>query len=320
MILISIFPVVFFLSYILLDKSISLNILNPQGKIEEKENSFTFISTGDVGLGRYVNYMIHTNNNPNYPFEMISNYLNNADFVLINLESSLTENCPIVVTGLKFCGKSTSVRGLVNANVKAASLSNNHTTNYGLAGLNATLNLLRKNQISAFGIENEIEYLEVNDVEIALLGFVELGSNWSGLNNATDENIINLTRQAKENSDVVITAFHWGKEYTHNPSENQKRLARLAIDNGSDLVLGNHPHWIQPVEIYNNKHIVYAQGNTVFDQDWSLKTREGVLYKFEFKNDFFKLVDTKYTIIENNSQPRFADTNESENIKSYILD
>lgn len=294
------------------------NIKSPQADSESDESSFTLITTGDVGLGRYVNYMIRNQNNPNYPFLNISDYLNNSDFAIVNLESPLISNCPIIVTGFKFCGNSENVNGLVFAGVDAANLANNHTTNYGLEGLNETKELLNRNGIIGFGVNNEAEYVELNGYRIGLVGFVELGNNWGGLNNATDENVANLITKAKQNSDIVITAFHWGSEYTHFPSENQKRLAKLAIDSGSDIILGNHAHWIQPIEIYKGKYIIYAQGNTIFDQDWSLKTREGVLYKFEYKGGKFNLIDEKYTIIDNNSQPRFADETETKRIKSYV--
>ena len=130
--------------------------------------------------------------------------------------------------------------------------------------------------------------------------------------------VINLISQAKANSNIVIASFHWGNEYNHKPSENQIRLAHLALDSGADIVLGNHVHWIQSDEIYKDKYIIYAQGNTVFDQDWSQETREGVIYKFVYRNGNFEKIDEKYTIIDDNSQPRFADIDEVKIIKNRL--
>lgn len=300
------------------DQKIGFEIFKSNDEISSENETITIISTGDIGLVRDVNYKIIQSKNPNYPFLYIADFLRNADLTLTNLEGPLINNCPIILEGFTFCGEDENVAGLVYAGIDGASLANNHTTNYGIEGLRETELLLEKSGVIPYGLENQIKYTEVKGKKIALVGFVELGNNWGGLSNATVENISNLVTTAKENSDIVITSFHWGTEYTYTPTENQITLARLAVDNGADLVLGNHPHWIQPVEKYKDKIIIYAQGNTIFDQDWSQETREGVLYKYMYKDGKFEIADEKYTIIENNSQPRFATNEETKSIKRKV--
>ena len=82
-------------------------------------------------------------------------------------------------------------------------------------------------------------------------------------------------------------------------------LGHFTIDSGADLVIGNHPHWIQPIEIYKGKLITYAHGNFVFDQEWSLKTKQGVVGKYTFYDN--QLVDVEFLPIqiENYGQPFF---------------
>lgn len=277
---------------------------------------FSLISTGDIGLVRDINYKIQQTGDPNYPFLKIADYLRSADLTITNLEGPLIDRCPIKREGFTFCGEDENVSGLVYAGIDVANLANNHTTNYGLEELGETVRVLHSNNIVPFGLDGEIQYVSIKNRRIALVGFVELGNNWKGLNNATEENVSILVSQAKDNSDIVITAFHWGEEYRRKPTENQVKLAHIAIDNGADIVLGNHPHWIQINEIYKKKLIIYAQGNTVFDQDWSQETREGVLYKFAYRGGSFEKIEEKYTIIDENSQPRFATEKEIAKIKS----
>lgn len=287
----------------------------PDSEKGVRPQAITIISTGDIGLVRDINNEIQKRQDPNYPFLKISDYLKNADLTITNLEGPLINNCPIILTGYKFCGEDTNVKGLVYAGIDAASLANNHSTNFGLDGLSQTSTVLKSSGITPFGQNNDIEYLNIKGKKVALIGFVELGNNWTGLNNATPENVAELVSEAKTKADIVITAFHWGVEYTRKPTQNQVNLAHMAIDNGADMILGNHPHWIQENEIYKDKLISYAQGNTIFDQDWSQETKEGVLYKFQYENGKFKKIDEKYTIIENNSQPRFATEQEAAGIK-----
>ena len=59
-------------------------------------------------------------------------------------------------------------------------------------------------------------------------------------------------------------------------------LAHLAVENGADVIMGHHPHWIQTSEIYLDKPIYYSLGNLVFDQFWSEPTMRGLLVKLEF--------------------------------------
>ena len=91
-------------------------------------------------------------------------------------------------------------------------------------------------------------------------------------------------------------------------------MAHTAIDAGADLIIGNHPHWVQGVEEYKGKYITYAHGNYVFDQMWSQETREGVLGKYTFNNKQLINIEFIPIIIENYSQPRFATETEANNI------
>jgi len=98
--------------------------------------------------------------------------------------------------------------------------------------------------------------------------------------------------EAKKEADIVIVSMSWGVEYTDKPSDRQIALAHLAIDSGADLIIGNHPHWIQSDEQYNNTYIKYAHGNLVFDQMWSEETKKGVIGKYTFENG--KLINKEF--------------------------
>ena len=103
--------------------------------------------------------------------------------------------------------------------------------------------------------------------------------------------------------DVLVVSMSWGEEYTATPSARQKELAHFIIDSGADLILGNHPHWIQPVEIYQGKYIVYAHGNTIFDQMWSEETKIGVIGKYTFSGMRLQNVEFIPTYIKDYGQP-----------------
>jgi poly-gamma-glutamate synthesis protein (capsule biosynthesis protein) len=70
--------------------------------------------------------------------------------------------------------------------------------------------------------------------------------------------------RAGRDADIVIVTFHWGGELLPAPREYQMILARIAVDNGADLVIGHHPHTLQPLEWYGGALIAYSLGNFVF--------------------------------------------------------
>jgi poly-gamma-glutamate synthesis protein (capsule biosynthesis protein) len=95
--------------------------------------------------------------------------------------------------------------------------------------------------------------------------------------------------------DLVIVNFHWGEEYTDEPNEYQKQIAHLAIDSGADIVIGHHPHHIQPIEEYKGKLIFYSLANLFFDQLWSEKTRYSMLARVSWDTNAGALAYTTST-------------------------
>lgn len=132
---------------------------------------------------------------------------------------------------------------------------------------------------------------EKGGVKVAILGYDGISSKYYG---ATDTTIgdapLNGTYIKEDvaaaraaGAQVVVVFPHWGIEYTFGPSPAQQRLGHLMIDAGADLVIGNHPHWVQSVEIYKGKPIWYSLGNFTFDQSWSEPTLEGVTLELTFR-------------------------------------
>ncbi len=285
-----------------------VEIISPQASVKKSINfahpspspnkKFTLVATGDVGLVRTVNFKMK-NNSVYYPFEKTADLLKSADLTLINLEGPLIKNCPITNEGMIFCGAAENVKGLSYAGIDIANLANNHIYNYGKKGLAETIDILEKNGIDYSGINNLL-VKEIKGTKIAFLGYNIVGIP------GNKEKIIEQIKEAENSADITVVSFHWGNEYAFEPNWKQKEFAHLAIDNGSDLIIGNHPHVVQSNELYKNKLIVYAHGNFIFDQMWSEKTREGVIGKYYF--DGSQLVDYEFipVYIKDYSQPEIV--------------
>ena len=102
--------------------------------------------------------------------------------------------------------------------------------------------------------------------------------------------------------------------------DNPVELGHLMIDSGADFVIGNHPHWVQGVEIYKGKLITYAHGNFIFDQTWSEETQEGVVGTYTFYDK--QLISVHYTPIKVDIkyQPYFVTGEVADNILKRMID
>ena len=107
-------------------------------------------------------------------------------------------------------------------------------------------------------------------------------------------------------ADFKIVYFHWGIEYEQFASKMQKDLARYAIDNGADFVVGAHPHVIQESELYKGKYIYYSLGNCIFDKQIPKGTDEGLMLRISIdKNKDVNIVEQKFKI--NKGQPELME-------------
>lgn len=272
-----------------------------------KEHIRTIIATGDVIPARAVNFQTLKHGDFLWPYRYTASYVKDADLTFINLETPLLKDCPMTTEGMIFCGSNRHVEGLLAAGVDVVSLANNHAGNHGTAGVMETQALLERAGIGVTGIKGAL-YKDIRGLRFAFLGYNDIGAPEKSISWAEKEHIKEEINTARKNANVVIVTYHWGVEYHDQPDERQKDLGHFTIDSGADIVIGNHPHWIQPIEFYKGKLITYAHGNYIFDQMWSEKTREGVIGKYVFYDT--RLIDVQYSplVINDYGQAKFAES------------
>lgn len=283
----------------------------------------TMVVTGDVIPARYTNYKLSLRNDWAYPFTPTLPILTNADFSFINLEAPLMKNCPIAREGYVFCGNARFMEGLKDAKVDVVNLANNHAHNFGQQGIDETTDLLKAAGMGWTGLGSPY-YMELRGMKIAFLGYSGVIVRFD---RETMRTQIAEARKQVGPGGLVVVQTHWGKEYVSIPdiepgvSDDQPReIGRLIIDSGADIVIGNHPHWVQGVELYKDRLITYAHGNFIFDQNFSRETREGVIGKYTFYDN--QLVAVKYfpVLIDDYTQPRPLSGGEAEAVLKRMRD
>jgi poly-gamma-glutamate capsule biosynthesis protein CapA/YwtB (metallophosphatase superfamily) len=265
----------------------------------------TVIATGDVIPARHTDYIIRNmGNNFEYAVDATKDITSAADITVINLEAPLIDGCPEEAgETFTFCGQPGFTVALQDAGVDIATLENNHIGNYASDGITET-----EQHLDAVGIKwadrSTPAIVTVRGLKFGFLAFNDVGES---VNRAAMKAQIEALRPQV---DVLSVAFHWGMEYVPVPQpapgiadDDPVELAHAAIDDGADLIIGNHPHWIQGVEVYKGKFITYAHGNFIFDQEWSYETTVGVIGKYTFYDNALIGVDFTPVLIQNYAQP-----------------
>jgi poly-gamma-glutamate capsule biosynthesis protein CapA/YwtB (metallophosphatase superfamily) len=254
----------------------SLPILPPATEEQIFPDSITIQAVGDVIPGtNYPNHRLPNNKNQLIP-KSVRAYLQSADILFGNFESSLTSHpysTKDISKGQIFAFRSPPGYAKLFADVgfDVFNIANNHAKDFGLVGFRDTVKNLAQVGIDTVGHKNQILLLQANNVKVAMLGFApyEYYNSIHDLEAAKD-----LISEAQKKADVVIVSMHSGAEgtgalRTQNQTEyfygenrgNSVQFARTMVDAGADLVLGHGPHVPRAMEIYKDKLIAYSLGN-----------------------------------------------------------
>ena len=296
---------------------------NPIFQIEEKP--IIIILVGDIMLNRGVKYKIEKEGNSNFkfPFLKILSELNEADILFGNLEGPISERGKKVGSIYSFRNDPKVIEGLTFAGFDVLSLANNHAFDYGREAFEDTLKRLKEAGIEYLGAGfNEKEAYspiikEVNGTKIAFLAYTNLGSPYwkatgisSGIARIDWENLEEIKKDienVKSQVDILIVSLHSGEEYQKTPTQFQIEFSRMAVEAGADLVVGHHPHVVQPIEKYKEGYIAYSLGNFVFDQSFSEETMRGQILKVLIENGKIKTVIPIRIKINNFFQPEIEE-------------
>jgi len=275
---------------------LSIGLATSNKPIEPVNNETTILFAGDVMLGRSVMGTSLDMGDSYYPFRRVSDFTKNADITVVNLENPIIENCPRHFSGtFTFCTTPEIAKGLEFAGIDLVSLANNHSGNYKEEGLKETKKYLEEMGI-AWTDGTNLAIIEKNGIKFGFLGFDYVFKQ-------VKTNDLILVKEADKKVDFLIVYPHWGEEYQPIANNFQVTTAQKFIENGADLIVGSHPHWVQNDEIVNGVPVYYSLGNFVFDQMWSEETKKGKLVKLSFENNKIVKTEEFNTYISKMGQP-----------------
>lgn len=244
--------------------------------LRRTDSTLTVLFAGDVMLDDGPGKVVERGDDPLRHFDAV---LREADHTIGNLETPVAESGQPTATKIYNFRAHPRVLKAMQGRFDAVSVANNHSGDYGQAAFVETLQRVRDAGVATFGGGMNLEeahrphWVHAHGVKLAVLGYdefkprrFEAGAAMPGVAWSEDEQAIADIRAARAaGADVVIPFMHWGWERERQPTERQRRLARMLIDAGADAVVGGHPHVTQGAELYRGKPIVYSLGNFVFD-------------------------------------------------------
>lgn len=224
-------------------------------------------------------------------FEGVAPWLRGADLAIANLETVLGGEAMRGYTGYPmFNSPDTLLDALVDAGVDVLQTANNHSLDRGVEGLQRTLRQIEGRGLARTGTwatpeerERPWARLRAGGLEVAVLAStygtnglrLPEGDGWM-LSRLQDDTLLrDVEAAARSGADLVVVGVHWGREYVHAPDPWMRELARALVDAGADVVVGTHPHVLQPAEVLRTADalgrprdalVLYSLGNFVSNQ------------------------------------------------------
>ena len=291
---------------------------NNEQEEEPTDVSFTLSAIGDIMCHntQYLDAYDKTTDTYDfsYVFDDISLYTKTADICVGNLETTFAGEEVGYSSYPTFNTPDSLAYELKDIGLDVLSTAGNHALDKGFDGLSRTIDVLNDADISHLGTykteedQNKTLIKYVKGIKIAFVNYaygtngIQIPSDKSFCVNLIDENLMKtqLDNAKKENPDIIIACMHWGNEYKTTQNSTQEDLANFLFQNGVDIILGTHPHVLEPMEkrtitledgTTKDGFVIYSLGNFISDQN-AENTRNSIILNL----DITKHVDGKITI------------------------
>lgn len=266
----------------------------------------------------------------------VKTFLSESDFTVGNLETVVAGKNKGYSGYPYFNAPDDFIYALKDAGFDLLITANNHALDQGWDGVKRTIEIINDNQLYQTGTfvskedRDSVRIFEINSIKIAFLAYSE---NTNGLPipkgkdfaiNLIDEELIknDIVKAREKNVDVVLVHLHFGQEYLREPDDYQKQIVNKIIGLGADIIIGGHPHVIQPVNFFKTNNaeldsgfVAYSLGNFVSNQRWRYSDA-GLILNIQISKNI--LTDSIY-IREVNYLPTWVFKGETEKGREYVI-
>ncbi len=249
---------------------------------EKKEYKLSLIMAGDALIHDAVYKDAYIGDNEydfSDMFEEIRPIIQNYDLAFYNQETIIGGKNLGLSTYPRFNSPEEIGDALIDVGFNIVSLANNHSLDKGEQGIIhsnqywRTKDVMVSGTFDSFEDRNKINIQSKNNISYTLLSYttstngipVPEGKEYL-VNVYSDELVKEDIKRVRDEADVIIVSMHWGVEYTHTPTSEQRRIANYLAELGADIVVGHHPHVIEPIEFIDDTLVIYSLGNFISAQ------------------------------------------------------
>lgn len=268
---------------------------------KKPSNELSMVMVGDCLIHRYV-YTDAKKENDTYDFSNmfteVDDLISNNDLAYYNQESIIGGKALGLSAYPRFNSPEEIGDAMVDLGFNLVSLSNNHTMDKGEKGVINSVNYWETKKdvyVTGQALSKEerdnIEIKEINGIKYAMLAYTTVTNGLlppSGkeylTNIYSNEKAKKDVEYIKDKVDLIIVSMHWGEEYTTKELASQRTIANYLSSLGVNLIIGAHPHVIEPVEMVNDTLVFYSLGNFISAQDTNDKLT-GALASLNIKKE-----------------------------------
>ena len=253
-------------------------------KEKVKEEKLSLVMVGDALLHSSLYNDAYQNGTYNFSpqLELIKPIVQNYDLAFYNQESILGGTSLGLSSYPTFNSPQEFGDAMVDAGFNLVSLANNHTMDRGVKAIESSCNYWKTKDVLTAGSycsgedADNIQIKEKNGIKYALLAYT-YGTNGISVpqdkpylvNLYSDEKVKSDIEKVRDKVDLLIVSMHWGTEYQSEPTDEQKREAEFLSSLGVDIIIGTHPHVIEPITYIGNTLVIYSLGNFISAQSTS---------------------------------------------------
>jgi len=269
-------------------------------------------------------------------YREVKKYFYESDFVFGNLET-VTAGKSKGYSGYPFFNTPDEyITALYNTGFDLLTTSNNHSLDKGESGVLRTIEQINKNGLLYNGTFTSQEdrdlfrVVDIKGIKIAFLAYT-YGTNGNPipkgkpyLINLIDFDLIksDIEKTRKTGADVVLVHYHFGEEYKREPVSYQKEVVQKTISSGADIIIGGHPHVLQPVQFFKTKEgridtgfVAYSLGNFFSNQRWRYSDA-GIILNIEIAKN---LKSTAIYISDVSYIPTWVYKGQTNNGNEYVI-
>lgn len=278
-------------------------------KVQKEEYQASLVMVGDALIHSNI-YLDAKKSDGTYDFkpmlELTKPITSKYDLAYYNQETILGGTSLGISSYPRFNSPTEVGDAFLDSGFNLVSLANNHTMDKGEQGVINSLNywnekkdVVHAGQYSSFDDRDSVNVYEKNGIKYAFFSYttwtngLETPTGKEYLNNVySNDKAQNDISKVRDSVDVVIVAMHWGNEYSLGVSDKQIEIANYLSSLGVEIIIGSHPHVVEPVEFIGKTLVIYSLGNFISDQE-GIERLTGLMMSVDIK----KSVDSGITTI-----------------------